>query len=52
MLMLLLLLPILQMVTQNLDWSKLDGMILMNHGVFTFSDDAQESYTKMIVKPK
>jgi rhamnose utilization protein RhaD (predicted bifunctional aldolase and dehydrogenase)/NAD(P)-dependent dehydrogenase (short-subunit alcohol dehydrogenase family) len=35
-------------LTQNLDWSKLDGMILMNHGVFTFSDDAQESYTKMI----
>ncbi len=35
-------------ITQNLDWSKLDAMILMNHGVFTFSDDAQESYTKMI----
>lgn len=35
-------------LTQNLNWSKLDGMILMNHGVFTFSDDAQESYTKMI----
>lgn len=35
-------------LTQNLNWSKLDGMILMNHGVFTFSDDAEESYTKMI----
>ncbi len=34
--------------TRNVDWSKLDGMILMNHGVFTFDDDAKQSYLKMI----
>ena len=34
--------------TRDVDWSKLDGMILMNHGVFTFDDDAKQSYLKMI----
>ena len=34
--------------TRNLDWHKVDGMILMNHGVFTFADDAQTSYERMI----
>jgi rhamnose utilization protein RhaD (predicted bifunctional aldolase and dehydrogenase)/NAD(P)-dependent dehydrogenase (short-subunit alcohol dehydrogenase family) len=35
-------------MTQGLDWSQVDGMILMNHGVFTFDDDARRSYEKMI----
>jgi len=35
-------------ITKDLDWSTIDGMILMNHGVFTFHDDPKESYTKMI----
>ncbi len=30
------------------DFSKLDGLILMNHGIFTFHDDARESYELMI----
>lgn len=34
--------------TRDVDWSALDGMILMNHGVFTFDDDAKQSYLKMI----
>ncbi|NQW18578.1 MAG: bifunctional aldolase/short-chain dehydrogenase [Chloroflexi bacterium] len=32
----------------GVDWSRLDGMILMNHGVFTFGNTAQESYERMI----
>lgn len=35
-------------MTQNLDWQSLEGMILMNHGVFTFGEDAQSSYERMI----
>ncbi|MDL1962997.1 MAG: SDR family NAD(P)-dependent oxidoreductase, partial [Deltaproteobacteria bacterium] len=35
-------------LTQNLDWSKVEGIILLNHGVFTFADDARTSYEKMI----
>jgi rhamnose utilization protein RhaD (predicted bifunctional aldolase and dehydrogenase)/NAD(P)-dependent dehydrogenase (short-subunit alcohol dehydrogenase family) len=35
-------------MSQGLDWSSLDGMVLMNHGLFTFSDDARESYEQMI----
>ena len=34
--------------TKDVDWSKLEGMILLNRGVFTFSDDAKEAYEKMI----
>ncbi|MBU0631482.1 class II aldolase/adducin family protein [bacterium] len=34
--------------SKNLDWSKCDGIILHNHGIFTFDDDAKNSYTKMI----
>ena len=30
------------------DPSKLDGMILMNHGIFTFHKDAKKSYELMI----
>ncbi len=35
-------------MTKNVDWDKLDGMILLNHGVFTFDNDAKKSYQKMI----
>lgn len=35
-------------MTRDVDWSKLDGMVLMNHGLFTFSDDAKKSYEKTI----
>lgn len=35
-------------LTENLDWSSINGMILMHHGVFTFSHDAKESYDNMI----
>jgi len=34
--------------TKELDWSQLDGMILMNHGIFSFHDDAKTSYNSMI----
>jgi rhamnose utilization protein RhaD (predicted bifunctional aldolase and dehydrogenase)/NAD(P)-dependent dehydrogenase (short-subunit alcohol dehydrogenase family) len=30
------------------DFSKLEGLILMNHGIFTFHDDARKSYESMI----
>ncbi len=35
-------------MTRGLDWDTIDGMILMNHGVFTFHADARESYERMI----
>jgi len=35
-------------VTQETNWSHLDGIVLMNHGVFTFGDSAKESYDRMI----
>jgi rhamnose utilization protein RhaD (predicted bifunctional aldolase and dehydrogenase) len=35
-------------MTKDLDWSSIDGIILHNHGIFTFDDDARESYEKMI----
>lgn len=34
--------------TLDTDWSRYEGMVLMNHGVFTFSDSARESYESMI----
>jgi rhamnose utilization protein RhaD (predicted bifunctional aldolase and dehydrogenase)/NAD(P)-dependent dehydrogenase (short-subunit alcohol dehydrogenase family) len=34
--------------TQELDWSRYEGMILLNHGIFTFADDACEAYERMI----
>ena len=36
-------------MTQDFDWSKCKGIILHNHGIFTFDDDAKKSYDKMIV---
>lgn len=35
-------------VTRDIDWSLYDGMVLLNHGVFTFDDDAGQCYQKMI----
>lgn len=35
-------------ITRGIDWSLYDGMVLLNHGVFTFDDDAKRSYEKMI----
>jgi rhamnose utilization protein RhaD (predicted bifunctional aldolase and dehydrogenase)/NAD(P)-dependent dehydrogenase (short-subunit alcohol dehydrogenase family) len=35
-------------MTRDIDWGKLDGILLMNHGVFTFADDAQSSYARHI----
>ncbi|MCF6340692.1 MAG: bifunctional aldolase/short-chain dehydrogenase [Sulfurimonas sp.] len=35
-------------MTRDIDWSKLEGMILMNHGLFTFNDNAKKSYEKTI----
>jgi rhamnose utilization protein RhaD (predicted bifunctional aldolase and dehydrogenase)/NAD(P)-dependent dehydrogenase (short-subunit alcohol dehydrogenase family) len=34
--------------TRGIDWSAYDGMVLLHHGLFTFSDDAKESYEKTI----
>ncbi len=35
-------------MTRDVDWNKLEGMVLMNHGLFTFNDDAKKSYEKTI----
>lgn len=35
-------------MTRELDWNSIDGIILHNHGIFTFDDDAKVSYSKMI----
>ncbi len=35
-------------MTRTLDWNKVEGMILLHHGIFTFSDNARTSYEKMI----
>jgi len=35
-------------MTKNIDWSGIEGIILLHHGVFTFADEARESYERMI----
>jgi rhamnose utilization protein RhaD (predicted bifunctional aldolase and dehydrogenase)/NAD(P)-dependent dehydrogenase (short-subunit alcohol dehydrogenase family) len=35
-------------LTKGMDWGNIEGMILLNHGVFTFNNDARLSYEKMI----
>lgn len=35
-------------LTRDIDWSRLHGMILLNHGVFTWGATARESYEAMI----
>ena len=32
----------------QIDWSKITGIVLLHHGIFTFADDAKTSYEKMI----
>ena len=34
--------------TKDVDWKSLEGIILLNHGVFSFDEDAKVSYEKMI----
>lgn len=34
--------------TASIQWSSLRGIILLHHGIFTFDDDAQASYSTMI----
>ncbi len=35
-------------LSQGIDWSQYEGMVLLNHGVFSFHDDAKTSYERMI----
>jgi len=35
-------------MTRDIDWRQIDAMVLLNHGLFTFADDARESYERMI----
>ncbi len=35
-------------LTKEKNWDDIEGIILHNHGIFTFADNAKESYTKMI----
>jgi rhamnose utilization protein RhaD (predicted bifunctional aldolase and dehydrogenase)/NAD(P)-dependent dehydrogenase (short-subunit alcohol dehydrogenase family) len=34
--------------TSQVDWSRIKGIVLLHHGVFTFADSAKASYEKMI----
>ena len=35
-------------MTREFDWEHCEGIILLNHGIFTFDDNAKNSYDKMI----
>jgi len=35
-------------LTRNFDWQKCEGMILLNHGIFTFHEDPKIAYENMI----
>lgn len=35
-------------MTKGMDWNSIEGMILLNHGVFTFHDNPKISYENMI----
>lgn len=35
-------------MSREIDWNTCEGIILHNHGIFTFDDDAKKSYDKMI----
>ena len=39
---------IYEMTEHGFDWDACEGLILHNHGIFTFDDDAKKSYDKMI----
>jgi rhamnose utilization protein RhaD (predicted bifunctional aldolase and dehydrogenase)/NAD(P)-dependent dehydrogenase (short-subunit alcohol dehydrogenase family) len=34
--------------TREIDWSKLEGILLLHHGLFTFADDGKKAYDDMI----
>ena len=35
-------------MSKDIQWSNCEGIILLNHGIFTFDDDAKIAYEKMI----
>jgi rhamnose utilization protein RhaD (predicted bifunctional aldolase and dehydrogenase)/NAD(P)-dependent dehydrogenase (short-subunit alcohol dehydrogenase family) len=35
-------------LTAGVDWQRYEGMVLMNHGIFSFADDARTAYERMI----
>ncbi len=35
-------------MTVHTDWSRLEGVVLLQHGLFTFADEAKESYERTI----
>lgn len=35
-------------MTMGLDWAKIDVIILLNHGIFTWGNDAKTSYERMV----
>jgi len=35
-------------MTREFNWESCEGIILLNHGIFTFDNDAKKSYDKMI----
>ncbi|WP_304542830.1 class II aldolase/adducin family protein [Sulfurimonas microaerophilic] len=35
-------------MTKDINWDSIEGIILHNHGIFTFDNDAKKSYDKMI----
>ncbi|NQY92663.1 MAG: bifunctional aldolase/short-chain dehydrogenase [Campylobacteraceae bacterium] len=35
-------------LTRDVNWDELEGMVLLNHGLFTFNNDAKKSYEKTI----
>lgn len=39
-------------MTHNVNWKTLKGIILLNHGIFTFDDDGMKCYEKMIASVK
>jgi len=39
---------IYELTKKDFDWDSCKGIILHNHGIFTFSDDAKQSYDNMI----
>ncbi|MCC7441793.1 MAG: bifunctional aldolase/short-chain dehydrogenase [Bdellovibrionales bacterium] len=34
--------------TRDVNWPSLEGIVLLNHGIFTFADDARTSYERMV----
>lgn len=40
---------IYEMTENDFNWDTCEGLILHNHGIFTFDDDAKKSYDKMII---